>query len=1478
MKKRLQGKKLMSAVLAAAVTMTGIPVTGLTAAAASEESLIVDFHFDDEETGLTGGGAKAVVNGTAAFETSYDGAGKALAVSENNWLSVFREDDGAVLEGIEEFTLSYDSKATNQKNGWIFYAAPNLDPQVGNGYKEHYLGIMDKASGITVERFNNNGSRPGNDAKGSSSEAWKHVDLVVTEDTTTLYVNGQMEDTRESTYKMSDILGEKGGILQLGKANWGSGEYFEGLIDNVKIYSKAKSETEIQEDCPVIVEDEDAENTTPFASYSFRGNLEDSGENSYDGTLIGTAEYVTDGRGGVVFPSGTEQAGVNYVELNEGILDQLQDAKELTVTAWVRNDITNTNSDARSTVFSFGSDKQNSFSFSTLNWACARATFVVNNQEQGGGWNSNDNTSIIGNTQGNTPSPLGEWYQIAVTFRDLTGEDGVPSTRLKYYMNGELLCNVTTPSSISALGDLTYAYIGTGNNEGPDIRFKDFQGGIRGVDFIGSVLSPDQISSKYAAEEKAYAKTDAEIVAEVEENLTIPNAEDIRGNITLPSEMEGADISWTSSNEAVVSTQEQANEGYDSTPAGVVTRGDEDVSVTVTATISKGEAAPVTKEFSLTVKAASDITEDDYEAYVFAYFTGEGSSTGEQIYFSTSEDGLHWTAMNEGDPVLTSTMGEKGLRDPFIIRSPEGDRFYLIATDLKINGGNGWGAAQTAGSQSIMIWESTDMVNWSDQRMVKVAKDNAGCTWAPEAFYDEKTGEYIVFWASKTSDDNYGVQKVYYAKTRDFYTFTEPEVWIELHKTTNGNPLSIIDTSVISTVEDGKTVYYRFSKDEASEDHDTDGGQGKYTIMERSESLLGEWTEVTALKDQRWVEGGTCFKFNGEDKWCLLLDNFGGIGYYPLTTTDLGSGQFTKLESSEYSFPSTMRHGTVLPLTKEEYEAVMNKWNKKVEENTDPEEQEAVLSYDFEEVSENGEIQDTSGNDRNGKLAGNAAYVTDEEKGGQVLYLDGTTGTYAELPQGFFDGRNRMTISMDVKADTVTGNFFTFAAGKNDNKYIFLKTENTSSRLSMTTGSYGSEQTAKGSTEAIQNRWVNFTIVIEPEKISLYADGVLTAEQEVTLKMTDLGANLLGYIGKSFYSADNYFKGYFDNVEVFNRAMDAEEIAERNQEPEVEKVTVTYEAEEGGRIEGSAVQAIEKGSATTQVTAVAEEGYEFKEWSDGKKEAARTDSNVTEDVTYTAKFAKKDNEVPDPKPEKEQVTVTYLAEEGGRIEGTAVQTIEKGADTTQVTAVANAGYTFSKWSDGVTTAARKDTNVTASRQVRALFTKNAETKPEPDAQPQASSVKLDKKKITMGVKEKVRLKASVLPAQADQKVTFTSSNKKVAVVGKNGKITAKKAGKTTITVRTANGKKAVCRVTVKKAPKKVALKASQKVLKRGKSMKLKVVLPKKTASFKRIFRSSRPKVVTVSASGKITAKKKGTAVITVKTFNNKKAGIKITVK
>ena len=160
----------------------------------------------------------------------------------------------------------------------------------------------------------------------------------------------------------------------------------------------------------------------------------------------------------------------------------------------------------------------------------------------------------------------------------------------------------------------------------------------------------------------------------------------------------------------------------------------------------------------------------------------------------------------------------------------------------------------------------------------------------------------------------------------------------------------------------------------------------------------------------------------------------------------------------------------------------------------------------------------------------------------------------------------------------------------------------------------------------------------------------------------------------------------------------------------------------------------------------------------------------------------------------------------------------------------------------------------------------------------ADKVKLSKTTLTVGVGEKYTLKSSVTTNHASYARTYTSSNKKIVTVDSNGKITAKKTGTATITVKTFNGKKATCKVTVKKAPSKVTLNKKTLTLKKGKSATLKVSLPKNTASYKKTFTSSNKSVATVSSSGKVTAKKAGTATITVKTFNGKTYKCKVTVK
>ena len=294
--------------------------------------------------------------------------------------------------------------------------------------------------------------------------------------------------------------------------------------------------------------------------------------------------------------------------------------------------------------------------------------------------------------------------------------------------------------------------------------------------------------------------------------------------------------------------------------------------------------------------------------FLFVTFKGEASPMTEQIYFATSSDGLHWEQTHGGEPVLVSQLGEKGVRDPFIMRSADGKKFFILATDLSIYFHRDWTRATQKGSRSLVIWESTDLVHWSEPRLVPVAPEDAGCTWAPEAVYDPETKDYLVYWASKTGSDHFAKHRIWAARTTDFTTFGQPFIYIEKEN-------DIIDTTIVR--ENGE--YYRFSKDEKS----------KAILAETSPKVMGPWTEQTpfSLETLHGYEGPACFVMkpaaepSSPATWCLLLDYYSrGAGYQPYVTTDLKQGQFTAL--TEASFPYKFRHGSVLPISAAELERV----------------------------------------------------------------------------------------------------------------------------------------------------------------------------------------------------------------------------------------------------------------------------------------------------------------------------------------------------------------------------------------------------------------------------------------------------------------------------------------------------------------------------------------------------------------------------
>ena len=167
----------------------------------------------------------------------------------------------------------------------------------------------------------------------------------------------------------------------------------------------------------------------------------------------------------------------------------------------------------------------------------------------------------------------------------------------------------------------------------------------------------------------------------------------------------------------------------------------------------------------------------------------------------------------------------------------------------------------------------------------------------------------------------------------------------------------------------------------------------------------------------------------------------------------------------------------------------------------------------------------------------------------------------------------------------------------------------------------------------------------------------------------------------------------------------------------------------------------------------------------------------------------------------------------------------------------------------------------------------------------ATSVKtnIGGKKLYKG--QTYQLKAIMAPADTTDKVTWKSSDKKVATVDKNGKVKALKKGKTIITVRTTSGKTFRCGVHVYevkatqiRVTEKKNITVSKKTIKKGQSYQIKIQLTPKNTTDTLKWKSSNSKVAKVNAKGKVTGLKKGTAVITATTSGGIKTTIKVTVK
>ncbi|KAI3611893.1 endo--beta-xylanase [Moniliophthora roreri] len=287
--------------------------------------------------------------------------------------------------------------------------------------------------------------------------------------------------------------------------------------------------------------------------------------------------------------------------------------------------------------------------------------------------------------------------------------------------------------------------------------------------------------------------------------------------------------------------------------------------------------------------------------YLFVYFTGEGKADGERIYMSVSNNNspASWTQVNGGNSILTSNVGTKGVRDPSIIRSVDGKKFWIIATDLYVYSSHTYDTEN--GSKSLVVWESSDLKNWSAARLAQISPSNAGMTWAPDAIWDPSRNQYLVFWTCNLKGDGWYIMKSY---TSDFKTFSAAEKFL----TGAGMDATI-------ALDKSTNTFYRISKN----------GPGELIEEASATSLNGPWKVVSQQIGLNTIpkgEGPLIFQDNASpSKWHVFIDDYTrGRGYAPFETTNIAGGKWAA--STGFSLPPGNRHGYIIGITAAERSCV----------------------------------------------------------------------------------------------------------------------------------------------------------------------------------------------------------------------------------------------------------------------------------------------------------------------------------------------------------------------------------------------------------------------------------------------------------------------------------------------------------------------------------------------------------------------------
>lgn len=294
-------------------------------------------------------------------------------------------------------------------------------------------------------------------------------------------------------------------------------------------------------------------------------------------------------------------------------------------------------------------------------------------------------------------------------------------------------------------------------------------------------------------------------------------------------------------------------------------------------------------------------TTEEKEVYMF---TSHREPALDGLHFLYSYDGLHWDSLAgswlkpeignktkyvnsfTGEEVEPKYYPNSMMRDPSLLQGPDGT-FHLVWT-LGWSGEKGFGYAS-----------SKDLIHWSEQRKIPVMADSlTNNVWAPELFYDDEKGEYMIIWSSAIRPERYtaadslgtnGSHRTYYTTTKDFQTFAPTKPYYD-------PGFNSIDGFLVKR---GPKDYVYILKDNRKP-----GFSDLFCAFgESPEGPFGNPTEKFA---PTYSEGPCAIKLG--DEWIIYFDVYRQARYGAVSTKDFQT--FTPADD-RISIPKGHKHGTI---------------------------------------------------------------------------------------------------------------------------------------------------------------------------------------------------------------------------------------------------------------------------------------------------------------------------------------------------------------------------------------------------------------------------------------------------------------------------------------------------------------------------------------------------------------------------------------